>query len=127
MGTVGMGLRSASVTKVLLESTVVRMTVVMKMCLPQSQKNLAVLARIQPNLKTNILYVTFIPTPHLRVHVVVFSRNDILTYSDRHFIELCISVIFIWLYCFFIQTEITFDPLFRPILCHGFFYTVCLI
>ena len=37
VGSVGMGLRSASVKKILLESTVVRMTVVMKMRLPQSQ------------------------------------------------------------------------------------------
>ena len=69
-----MGFHSAHVTKILLESTVASMKVGMKMCFPQ---NLVVLARILPNRKANILYVSFLPASHPSVHVVEFQKNTL--------------------------------------------------
>ena len=109
-----MGFHSAHVTKILLESTVASMKVGMKMCFPQ---NLVVLARILPNRKANILYVSFLPASHPSVHVVEFQKTH-----SNNFIKLCVVVPFIQLHCFLNsnQTERKCYPLFRPV-CVFFF------
>ena len=97
VGTIGMGLNSASVTKILLESTVMRMTVVMKICFPQ---NLAVLAGILSNHKTKILYVSFLPVSYPCVHFVdLFQKRHThilrqTLYQTLHFCTFCIVILF---------------------------------
>ena len=88
--TVGMGFHSARTTKN-LESRVMSMGEVGKIYFP---KNLGVLARLIPNHKTNILYVSFLPASRPCVHVVeLLQRRH--AHIFEHFIALCISVRFV--------------------------------
>ena len=91
-----MGLHTAHATKNLV-STVMSVKVVMKMCFPQ---NLVVLARILPNHKTNILYVSFLPASRPCVHVVellqrrhahMFRRT---LHQTLHFCTFCVALLF---------------------------------
>ena len=85
-----MGFHSARAKKN-LESRVMSMKVVMKICFP---KNLGVLTRILLNHKTNICYVSFLPAFRPCVNVVeLLQRRH--AHMFEHFIALWISVLFV--------------------------------